>query len=34
MLAYMASEDPERVETEPRDDAFYGPCRTAPRSGG
>jgi len=34
MLAYMASEDPVRMETEPRDDAFYGPCRTAPRSGG
>ena len=34
MLAYMASEDPVRMETAPRDDAFYGPCRTAPRSGG
>jgi hypothetical protein len=34
MLAYMASEDPERVEPMPREDAFYAPCRTAPRSGG
>jgi hypothetical protein len=34
MLAYMASEDPIRMDTRPREDAFYGPCRTAPRSGG
>jgi len=34
MLAYMASEDPERVDAQPREDAFYTPCRTAPRSGG
>ncbi|MDT8369104.1 MAG: M20/M25/M40 family metallo-hydrolase [Longimicrobiales bacterium] len=34
MLAYLASEDPVRMETHPREDARYTPCRTAPRSGG
>jgi len=34
MLAYQASEDPVRMETRPREDGFYGACRTAPRSGG
>jgi len=34
MLAYGASEDPERMETMPRGDIRYGGCNTARRSGG